>query len=231
MPGRALEIALATDDIRRSFDFWTRLGFGSALTGDVWPWPYGVVTAPRVSLALHATAFASPQVVLVRPDVAGLVPLLEARGVEIAELRLGGEQFHELQFSDPSGLPVRVLEARTFSPPETTHECELGTFDALSWPTSDPEGVSAFWERLHTDCAPEDGDWAALRADVGGHRLAWHSPRVSNEPLLVFRPASLHAVRAKLDALQVRLPARKLGVPLPHLLLESPEGQKVAILA
>ena len=230
MPGRALEIALATDDIGRSFEYWSRLGFGSALTGDTWSWPYGVLTAPRLSLALHATQLPSPQVVLVRPDVAGLVPLLEQRGVEVCDPRLG-EQFNELQFTDPAGLSVRVLEARTFSPPESRAEILIGTFDAVSWPTSDPDAVSAFWSRLHTDCAPLEEDWATLRADLGGHRVAWHAPRVANEPLLVFRHPDLQSLRDRLETLSVRLPMRKLGLARPHLLLESPEGQKIAILA
>lgn len=231
MPGRALEIALATDDIRRSFEYWTRLGLGSALTGDIWPWPYGVLTAPRLSLALHATQLPSPQVVLVRPDIAGLLPLLEERGVEISDVRLGGEQFNELHFADPAGLPVRVIEARTFSPTEARADSLLGTFDAASWPTSDPEAVSAFWERLHTDCAPFDADWATLRADLGGQRVAWHSPRIANEPLLVFRHPDLQTLRDRLEALGIRPPARRLGLARAHVLLESPEGQKIAILA
>jgi hypothetical protein len=231
MPGRALELALATEDIRRSFDFWARLGFGSALTGDAWPWPYGVLTAPRVCLALHETQLPSPQVVLVRPDIAALAPLLEERGVEVSGLRLGAEQFNELQFTDPSGVPVRVLEARTFSPPEAAARCLLGTFDAVSWPTADPEDVSAFWERLHTDCTPLQDDWATLRADLGGHRIAWHGRRMANEPLLVFLHPDLQSLRKDLEGLDVRPSSRKLGLSRAHLLLESPEGQKIAILA
>ena len=231
MPGRALEIALSTSDIGCSFEFWMRLGFTSALTGDIWSWPYGVLTAPRLNLGLHATPMPSPQVMLVRHDVAGLVPLLEERGVEATDVRLGAETFNELQFVDPAGLPVRILEARTFSPPVTVADPLIGTFDALSWPAGDPDAVAAFWQRLHVDCETREDDWALLRADLGGLALGWHGPRVSQEPLLVFRHADLQGLRARLTEAGIAPQSRGLGWSRPHVLLSAPEGQKIAILA
>jgi hypothetical protein len=230
MPGRALEIGLATADIRRSFEFWTQLGFGSALTTDTWSHPYGVLTAPHISLGLHSAELPSPLITLVRPDIAGLVPLLEERGVEPEHLRLGTEVFNELQFVDPSGLRVRVLEARTFSPPPQPAPPLLGQFEALSWPCTDPEAVTAFWERLHVDCAAAE-DWSLLRGDIGGFPVAWHSPRVAREPLLVFRHAGLPKLAERLAAAGVTSKARALGFPHAHLLVTSPEGQQLAILA
>lgn len=231
MPGRALEIALATSDIRRSFEYWTRLGFGNALTGDAWSWPYGVMTAPHLNLGLHATSMPSPLVVLVRPDVAGLAPLLEERGVTVDEVRLGAEVFNELQFADPAGVAVRVLEARTFSPPAVAPETQLGRFDALSWPAPDVAAVAEFWGRLHVDTQPRQDDWALLRADLGGHALAWHSPRVSSGPLLVFRHPDLQELRDRLGALDLAPQSRAAGFARPHVLLATPEGQRIAILA
>ena len=231
MPGRALEVALATDDIRRSFDWWSRLGFGSALTGDVRSWPYGVLAAPGLNIGLHETSMPSPQLMLVRPDVAGLVPLLEERGVETADVRLGADVFNELQFQDPAGVAVRVLEARTFSPPVPAAPVLVGRFDAMSWPTADVDAVAAFWQRLHVDCETRADDWALLRTDLGGHSLAWHAPRVSPEPLMVFRHANLAELRGRLEGLGIAPQSRGLGVAAPHILLGSPEGQKLAILA
>ncbi|MEO8753845.1 MAG: hypothetical protein ABI624_14335 [Casimicrobiaceae bacterium] len=231
MPGHALELALATSDIRRSFEFWTQLGFGSALTGDIWTWPYGVMTAPRVNLGLHAATLPSPQVVLVRPDVAGLVPLLQERGVEVADVRLGADAFNELQFFDPAGVAVRVLEARTFSPAAVGADAAIGTFDAVSWPAPDADTIAAFWQRLHVECETRADDWALLRADVGGMAIAWHSPRVSTEPLLVFRHPRLQDLRGRFAGLGIVPQSRGLGLARPHALFASPEGQKVAILA
>jgi hypothetical protein len=230
MPGRALEIALATGDIRQSFDYWSRLGFGSALTADTWTHPYGVMTAPGLNLGLHGIASAPPVLHLVRPDIAGLVPLLEERGVEPDALRLGAEVFNELRFVDPAGLAVRVLEARTFSPPPVLSPPLPGRFDSLSWPCADPEGVARFWQRLHVDTEARPDDWALLRADVGGQGIAWHSPRICAEPLLVFRHPHLGELRARLGERELQ-PAKELGFAAPHLALTSPERQKLAILA
>ena len=231
MPGRALEIGLATGDIRRSFDWWSRLGFGSAPTGDVRSWPYGVLTAPGVTLGLHETSMPSPQLMLVRPDVAGLVPLLAERGVETVEVRLGADVFNELQFQDPAGVAVRVLEARTFSPAAPIGPALVGRLDAVSWPASDAGAVTAFWQRLHVDCETRANDWALLRADLGGHSLAWHSPRLSQEPLVVFRHANLQELRGRLDGLGIAPQLQGLGLPAPSVLLGSPDGHKLAILA
>jgi hypothetical protein len=158
------------------------------------------------------------------------VPLLEERGVEPEHLRLGTEVFNELQFVDPSGLRVRVLEARTFSPPPQPAPPIIGQFEALSWPCTDPEAVTAFWERLHVDCTAAD-DWSLLRGDIGGFPVAWHSPRVAREPLLVFRHAGLPELAEQLAAAGVTSKARALGFPHAHLLVTSPEGQQLAILA
>jgi hypothetical protein len=233
MPGRALEIALAAGDIGRSFEFWTHLGFGSALTADTWAHPYGVMSAPGLCVGLHGAPLDSPLLTLTRPDIAGLVPLLEERSVEVENLRLGAEVFNELQFADPAGLRVRVLEARTFSPPAKASTPLLGRFDALSWPAADTDAVAGFWERLHVDCTPPDlaDDWAALRADIGGHSVAWHSPRISPEPLLVFRNPQLAALRERLTELGLPPQTRASGFARPCVQLTSPEGQKLAILA
>ena len=146
------------------------------------------------------------------------------------DVRLGSESFNELTFADPAGLRVRVLEARTFSPPPQVHPALTGRFDALSWPVADPDAVADFWQRLHVDTDPATGDWAALRADIGGQSVAWHSPRISIEPLLVFRHPDLPGLRTQLAAAEV--PAgRSVGFTTPHLVLGSPEGQKLAILA
>jgi hypothetical protein len=231
MPGRALEIALAAGDIGRSFEFWTRLGFGSALTADTWTHPYGVMTAPGLCVGLHGTSLNSPLLTVTRQDVAGLVPLLEERGVEVEDLRLGADVFNELQFADPAGLRVRVLEARTFSPPANGRTPLLGRFDALSWPAADTEAITGFWQRLHVECSATPEDWAALRADIGGHGVAWHSPGISIEPLLVFRHPQLADLRQQLIDLGLPPQPRGPAFARPCLQLTSPEGQKLAILA
>lgn len=230
MPGRALELALGTTGPRVSFEWWSRLGLEPATAGDTWSHPYGVLTAPGLAIGLHGAPIPTPMPTLVRADVAGLAPLLEERGVEVEDLRLGSEVFNELSFADPAGMRVRVLEARTFSPPASPGRPRIGRFLAASWPAADPEPVARFWERLHVQCEPVE-DWALLRADLEGLRVAWHAPRVAAEPLLVFEAGPLPALRASLQALDLQPLVRGLGLARPHLVLRSPEGLKIALLA
>jgi hypothetical protein len=51
---------------------------------------------------------------------------------------------------DPSGQPLRLLEARTFSRPELApaHSSALGYFEELALAVPDLAAASAFWERL-----------------------------------------------------------------------------------
>ena len=58
--GRFHELTLPTPDIRASVEFYERLGFWQAETGDAWSHPYGVVTDGRIALGLHGGA-ARPQ--------------------------------------------------------------------------------------------------------------------------------------------------------------------------
>ena len=51
--GHFHELTLPTPDIRRSVEFYERLGFTQALTGDVWLHPYGVLTDGRIVVGLH----------------------------------------------------------------------------------------------------------------------------------------------------------------------------------
>lgn len=230
MPGRVLEIALASVDIQASFEWWSRLGFASATTGDAWSHPYGVLSVPGLNLALHGTSIDGPALTLVRPELASFLPLLEERGVTPAAVSLGPEVFNELWFSDPAGLPVRLLEARTFSPVHDASDALAGRFEALSWPAADPLAVAAFWRRLHVECASGE-DWSELRADIGGQAVGWHSPRLSPEPLLVFRHPEPGRARARLVDEGFDPSPRGLPLQQSHVLVTSPEGQKLLVLA
>ena len=72
MLGSVLEVAAATPDVAASIGFYERLGFGSAVTGDVWPHHYGVMTCRGLCLGLHGLRRPSPTLVFARENVAGL---------------------------------------------------------------------------------------------------------------------------------------------------------------
>lgn len=236
MLGRFLEIGIATPDIRASVEFYERLGFTQAQTGDIWPHPYGVLTDGRVCLGLHQARLDSPAVTFVRPDIAGHLGALAGAGIELTTVNIGSEVFNEAGFRDPAGQPVRLLEARTYSPASRpageTSRC--GEFAGLSVPASDFDRVSGFWRALGLTVGQEESQpYPHVPLEGEGLRLALHRPRFFAEPLLVFRDVEMAARIARLRDLDVGT----LQPPPPGLstkanaLLAAPEGTALLLLA
>ena len=217
MLGSLLEIALCTGDIRASFEFYEQLGFGNAVTGDIWTHHYGVMACEGLCLGLHEKRQPSPTIVFTRENVAALARELDALGIAVLNARLGEDVFNELSLRDPSGLVLRVLEARSFSPPsEPPGVTALGRFESLSLPLRDVEAAAAFWQVLGIATPP----------------VAYHAPKLHDEPLLQFRQPDLAQAAARLSGLGVDCAPGFGGfAPPDHLLLTSPEGQCIALLA
>src|SRR5580704_3480711 len=106
MPGRFHELSLATSDISASIDFYERLGFWQAPTGDAWPHRYGVVTDGRLVLGLHESADFSA-ITFVHPDLAMVAGSLRAAHVELTLCQTDPELFNQIEFADPAGQKVR----------------------------------------------------------------------------------------------------------------------------
>ena len=148
--GRFLEISLAAPDVAESLAFYESLGFVQGSVGEAWPHPYAVVTDGRVSLGLHAAELESPLPTWVAPSLRERLGALTTLGVTIEEARLDDLSLHQALLRDPSGQPLRLLEARTFSPPllSPAHSSALGYFEEFGLATPDLAAASAFWERL-----------------------------------------------------------------------------------
>ena len=235
MLGRFLEIAIATGDIRASVEFYERLGFTQARTGDTWSHPYGVLTDGRIHLGLHQTRLDSPALTFVRPGIAGHLAALQRAGIEPSTVNIGSEVFNEVAFRDPAGQAVRLLEARTFSPTDRSalETSRCGAFGWLSVPVADFESVRNFWQALGLVAADEDTPSftdVCLRGE--GLNLALHRPRFCAEPLLVFRdtdmPARIAALRA-LGAGALQPPPRGFDAKA-NALLTAPEGTALLLL-
>ena len=235
MLGRFLEIGIATQDIRASVEFYERLGFTQAQTGDAWPHPYGVLTDGRLHLGLHQTRLDSPALTFVRPGIADHLAALERSGVEPATINVGSEVFNEVAFRDPAGQAVRLLEARTYSPSDRpAHETSrCGEFAWLSTPAADFDSVRNFWEALGLTATGEEAQpypHVLLRGD--GMDLALHSPRLFAEPLLIFRDPDMAARIAGLRELglgPLHPPPRGLDAKA-NTLLTAPEGTLLLLL-
>lgn len=236
MIGRFLEVGIATADIRASVEFYERLGFTQAQTGDTWPHPYGVLTDGRVYIGLHQTRLDSPALTFVCPGVAQHMTALEHLGADLATVHVGGEVFNELAFRDPAGQPVRLLEARTYSPADRpageTSQC--GEFAGVSLPAANFEQVSRFWQALGLVAAEEAAEpYPHLPLRGGDLDIALHGPRFFPEPLLVFRDAAMAERIAALRASAagpMHPPPRGLDAKA-NVVLIAPEGTALLLLA
>ena len=234
MFGRFLEVSLSTDDIATSVQFYERLGFTQLTTGDTWPHPYGVLSDGRLCIGLHQRHSAAPTLSFVRPELAQHVHALRVAGFEPHYTRLGDDDFHELQFHDPAGQAIALLEARTFSPPRRDLRPSLcGWFSAYSAPTLDTEAVQAFWEHAGFVAleAPDDPlVQLALTSDT--LTMTLHRPRAVAAPALVFTDPQMPARLEQLAALGIHgtneLPRGfDSGA---NALLETPEGSLLLLL-
>jgi catechol 2,3-dioxygenase-like lactoylglutathione lyase family enzyme len=226
MLGSFLEFGVAARDIRESFAFYEQLGFEAAITGDIWSHPYGVLVHGTLALGLHARLATSPALTFVKADVARLARLLEERGIELTLRRLGGESFNEIGFEDASGCAVRVLEARTYSPPPPVDApgWPLGHFDLLSLPARDPEAALAFWRALDWAVASESLPWEREVLGFGRLRVAFHPERLDPGPVLAFRTPSLAASIARCAEIAVAPRVRGLRPFGPeHAVLDTPD--------
>jgi hypothetical protein len=148
--GRFLEIGIATGDVVAALAFYEELGFVQAHVGEAWPHAYAVVTDGRLSLGFHATEIESPLPTWAAPNLRECLEALRAIGIEAEQVRLDDLSLHQAVIRDPSGQALRLLEARTFSPPALAagYESELGYFEEIAFGSADLAAASRFWESL-----------------------------------------------------------------------------------
>ena len=235
MLGRFHEIGIQTKDIRASVEFYERLGFSQAETGETWTHPYGVLTDGRIHLGLHQRSFDSPALTFVHADVARYATELAALGVKLAYQRTGEHEFHSIGLRDPNGQMVVVVEARTYSPvsrgPERTPLC--GYFEEYSIPSSDFAPAKAFWEPMGF-VATEEAELPYLHLPLTSDHLdiAFHRPRTQDGPMLVFRDHGMREHLAQLRDLEIGT----WLAPPPGLdsqtnaVLQAPEGTALLFL-
>lgn len=232
--GRFHELALATDDIRASVEFYERLGFSQAVTTDTYAHPYGVLTDGRIYLGLHQRRGASPTLTFVRPGVAGCLDEFAALGIELSLRQVGEEVFNEIGFEGPHGESVRVIEARTYSPAERLagEVSRCGDFAEVSLPAADFAAARAFWEPLGFVATEEvEAPYVHLTLTSDHLDLAFHRPRTFDGPLIVFRAPDMGARIEGLRTLGVAEEALPRGISRDgNALLTSPEGTQLLLL-
>lgn len=232
--GRFLEISLGAADVAESLAFYESLGFVQAQVGEAWPHAYAVVTDGRLSLGLHRQELEAPLPTWVAPSLREQLGALAALGIEVEEARIDDLALHQALLRDPDGQLLRLVEARTFSPPDLApgHATLLGYFEELALPTADPAAASAFWERLGFvafDAVTEPfGKVVAASRDLN---VGLYQPDLRT-PTLVFSavdmPQRIDALRDRGLRFARRLPREFTA--LQAAMLEAPEGTQLLLL-
>ena len=235
MIGRFHEVSVHAPDPLASLAFYERLGFAQVTTGEAFPYPYAAVGDGRLTIGLHGHELPqSPLLAFVLPDLRHELEKIERRGIGILERRLGDDVFNEARF-EVAGQSLRLLEARTHSPPpfgpgETSR---LGWFEEIAVPVADRGQAVQDWERLGFVPA-EEGDEPYPHVGLTSDSLNVALIERSSLPIpaLVFTDADMPARIAKLAEAGfefARRPPASLDASR-HALLVAPEGTQLLLV-
>ena len=235
MIGRFHEVSVHAPDPLASLAFYERLGFAQVTTGEAFPYPYAAVVDGRLTIGLHGRELPqSPLLAFVLPDLRHELETIERQGIEILERRLGDDVFNEARF-EVAGQSLRLLEARTHSPPpfgpgETSR---LGWFEEIAVPVADRGRAVQDWERLGFVPA-EEGDEPYPHVGLTSDSLdvALIERTSLRIPALVFTDADMPTRIAKLAEAGFefsRRPPASLDASR-HALLVAPEGTQLLLV-
>lgn len=158
MLGRFVGFSVIARRRAASFDFYRALGFEPVPVADGESAPYAALSDGVIAIGLHDPAADAAtdtqdeplEATFVRPHLQACVRTYRRLGIELELERLSSDRFNEVGFSDPSGQPLRVIEARTFSAGPTAGQsvAVCGTFFELSIATRSTGHSQTFWEAL-----------------------------------------------------------------------------------
>lgn len=228
--GRFLELALPAPDLLAAWHALHGLGFAEATTTDARPTGYAAFSDGRVALGLHQQAV-DVELIFVRTGVQQAAASLVAAGLEPTEQKLSEDSVHELAFRLPGGPAVRLLEARTFSPPPIHAPPATGWFVELMLPVANPQDTANALEALGFVCLGEEAlplPHLALTSDTLNVGLYQH--RALPRPGLLFQTNDMTALRIAAERAGLDEVAAPAGVETEMLHLRLPEGTPLWVL-
>jgi catechol 2,3-dioxygenase-like lactoylglutathione lyase family enzyme len=235
MIGRFHEVSVHAPDPAASLAFYERLGFSQVTTGEAFPYPYAAVGDGRLAIGLHGRELPqSPLIAFVLPDLRDEIQVLEQGGIAVLERRLGDDVFNEARI-EAAGQSIRLLEARTHSPPPCGpgDTSRLGWFEEFALPVADMKEAQAEWERLGFVSA-EEGDEPYPHVGLTSDSLNVALLRAGSlrTPALVFTDADMPARIARLAESGFEFARRPPGQldPSRHALLVAPEGTQLLLM-
>ena len=233
-----MEISVDTPDILASIGFYESLGLRQIATGEIWPYPYAVMSDGRLFLGLHQRTEATstgPTLCFVHADLAQHANELRKLGVVFDRELLGSDSFNELRFRDPNEQPVRLIEARTFSPPDidAAFSSHCGYFVEYGIPVKEFETARAYWEPLGF-VAMEEETQPFNRVTLTSNylNLGLHRSRAIREPLLVFEDEHMQERLALFKARGIELSDTMPDALDEHsnAVLVAPEGTRLLLM-
>jgi catechol 2,3-dioxygenase-like lactoylglutathione lyase family enzyme len=234
--GRFLEFSIATRDIRASLNFYNKLGFSQAEVGEAWTHPYAVVSDGRIVLGLHQHPEFISSLTFVKPDLLKHLRDLERTGLTLEFRRLGNDVFNEIGWFDPAGHLIRLVEARTFSPPKrpSNQRSSCGYFVEMALPAPALDEAKAHWEQLgFVGVEENEAALPHLSCTSDTLELGLYDPADVPVPTLLFEIDDLRATLTTMESLDVtmsrRIPAAVKA--LPAMLINAPEGTPILMTA
>jgi catechol 2,3-dioxygenase-like lactoylglutathione lyase family enzyme len=173
MLGRLLEFSVGARPLPDAIDAYAALGLYSVPVGDTAPGAYAAVATEDVAIGLHDAEPDGITPTFVRPELKEHVRALRRYGVEFEFLELAEDEFHRAGFLDPGGCLVRLVEARTFPPPEARRGAVpiCGEFVELSVCADALTESVAFWTALGLKEVDTASDVPHGSARMQGHGL------------------------------------------------------------
>ena len=227
MLGQFLEYSVAARPLAASFEFFESLGFSNIPVSDTLPDPYVVCFDGAIAVGLHARPQTGPRLTFVRPGLRDYVRPLRRLGVTLTHEHLRDSEFNSVGFSDPGGIEIVLLEARTFPPGDwdAQNVAICGEFFEVTLPAADLDESTRFWLAFGLATV------ASGEAPHRWQRLAGHGVTVGLHethcvPGLSFRCGDLHA---RLEYLRAKRSTARDGTPFadrgqPSATLTGPEG-------
>ncbi len=234
MIGRFHEVSVHAPDLLASLAFYERLGFSQVAAGDAWPYPYAAVADGRLAIGLHGRELPqSPLLAFVLPGLLDRLDSLERRGVEVLDRRLGSDVFNEARI-ECAGQAIRLLEARTHSPPQQgpAETSLLGWFEEYALPAADLRRAGSAFELLGFVPAEEgDEPYPHIGLTSDSLNIALIGSGTLNRPALVFAENDMPARIAKLAASGFEFANRPPGRldASRHAMLLAPEGTQLLL--
>lgn len=199
--GRYLEFSISTAHILESLAFYKALGFSELAIGDVWPHKYAVISDGDLHIGLHDIEFESPSVTFVHPDLARHARAMSDHGLDFSVLKIDEDVFNELGFKDHDGHMVRMLEARTFSPPDDDLPGSLcGQWFETVLPARNVMRAGRFWAPLTPVLLRiREEPTTHMRFDAAGMPLGLSESIALKAPSLCFKCPDRNALQSAIE--------------------------------